>query len=92
MTVEISNCFLINIAMLKIFQAAKNSGATVILDVGGVEAPIPKELIGYVDILSPNETELARLTGMPTDSFQQITRAAIRCHEMVSLRSSILVV
>lgn len=49
-----------------------------------MNAPIPSELLNFVDILSPNESELARLTGMPTESFEQISRAVIKCHEMVS--------
>ncbi|ONK68573.1 uncharacterized protein A4U43_C05F13480 [Asparagus officinalis] len=63
-------------------RAAKKSGVPVILDVGGVESPIPKELMDCVDILSPNETELARLTGMPTESFEEIAGAVVKCHEM----------
>ena len=70
-----------------VHQAAKNSDVPVILDCGGVEAPIPRELIDCVDILSPNETELARLTGMPTETFEEIGQAAIKCHEMVSFSS-----
>lgn len=54
------------------------------MDAGGVDTPIPKELFGFVDIFSPNETELARLTGMPTETFEQISQAAVKCHEMVS--------
>lgn len=50
-----------------------------------MDAPIPTELLKYVDILSPNETELARLTGMQTDSFEQISQAVVKCHELVSL-------
>lgn len=48
-----------------------------------MDAPIPKELLNFVDILSPNETELSRLTGMPTESFEQISQAVTKCHEMV---------
>lgn len=66
-------------------QAARSAGVPVILDAGGVDAPIPAELLKYVDILSPNETELARLTGMQTDSFEQISQAVVKCHELVSL-------
>lgn len=51
-------------------QAARNAGVRVLLN--------------FVDILSPNETELARLTGLPTESFEEITQAALKCHEMVS--------
>lgn len=62
-------------------KAAKESGVPVILDVGGIEAPIPEELMKSVDILSPNETELARLTAMPTDSFDDIVQAVVKCHQ-----------
>ncbi|RZB66033.1 Ribokinase, partial [Glycine soja] len=48
--------------------AARNAGVRVLLN--------------FVDILSPNETELARLTGLPTESFEEITQAALKCHEM----------
>lgn len=50
-----------------------------------MDAPISSELFSLIDIFSPNETELARLTGMPTDTFEQISQAATRCHEMVLL-------
>lgn len=56
----------------------------VILDAGGMDAPVPRELLELVDIFSPNETELARLTGMPTETFEQISQAAGACHKMVS--------
>ena len=44
-------------------QIASETGVTVIMDCGGVEDPISKELLQHVSVLSPNETELARLTG-----------------------------
>lgn len=34
------------------------------MDCGGEEGPINADLLKAVSILSPNETELARLTGM----------------------------
>lgn len=67
---------------LQVAKEARTAGVPVILDAGGVDAPIPLELLNYVNILSPNETELARITGMPTDSFEQISRAVTKCHEM----------
>ncbi|KAJ0985932.1 hypothetical protein J5N97_004288 [Dioscorea zingiberensis] len=67
---------------LQVAKAAQRANVPVILDVGGMEGPLPKELINLVDILSPNETELARLTGMPTETFEQITHAVMKCHEM----------
>ncbi|KAL7249911.1 hypothetical protein ACSBR1_011987 [Camellia fascicularis] len=67
---------------IQVAKAAKNAGVPVILDAGGVDAPIPPELLNFVNILSPNESELARLTRMPTESFEQISQAVTRCHEM----------
>lgn len=51
-----------------------------------MDSPIPPELVVTVDILSPNEIELARLTNMPTEDFEQIKQAVGRCHNMVSFR------
>ncbi|MBA0584880.1 hypothetical protein Gorai_015675 [Gossypium raimondii] len=62
--------------------AAKGAGVTVIMDAGGMDAPMPQELLKFVDIFSPNESELRRLTGMPTDNFEQISQAAAKCHKM----------
>ena len=50
-----------------------------------MDAPFPQELLNFIDILSPNESELGRLTGMATESFEQITQAVVKCHKMVSL-------
>lgn len=55
-----------------------------ILDAGGVDSPVPQELLSSVDIFSPNETELGRLTGLPTESFEQISQAVLKFHEKVS--------
>ena len=44
-------------------QIASKTGVTVVMDCGGVEDPIDGELLQNVTVLSPNETELARLTG-----------------------------
>ena len=49
-------------------KVAKEAGTMVILDVGGRDEPITTELLRYVDILSPNETELVRVLGKkPTE-------------------------
>lgn len=64
-------------------QAARSAGVPVILDAGGMDAPLPGELLEFVDILSPNESELSRLTGMPTETFQQVGEAVTKCYEMV---------
>ncbi|KAL8507761.1 hypothetical protein ACS0TY_018342 [Phlomoides rotata] len=67
---------------IQVAKAARKFRVPVILDAGGVDAPIPPELLKVIDILSPNETELARLTNMPTESFEQISQAVGKCHEM----------
>jgi pyridoxal/pyridoxine/pyridoxamine kinase len=57
------------------------------MDAGGMDAPFPQELFNFIDIFSPNESELSRLTGIPTESFEQITQAVLKCHKMVSFRT-----
>ncbi|KAK1382956.1 PfkB domain-containing protein [Heracleum sosnowskyi] len=63
-------------------QEAHRSGVPVILDAGGADGPVPSELLNFVDILSPNETELARLTGLPTENFEQISKSVDKCHKL----------
>ncbi|XP_058773989.1 ribokinase-like [Vicia villosa] len=70
-------------------RSARNADVPVIFDAGGIDAPIPQELLDCVDIFSPNESELGRLTGMPTESFEDITQAALKCHEWVSSSSTV---
>ncbi|KAK8698367.1 hypothetical protein V6N13_114489 [Hibiscus sabdariffa] len=67
---------------IQVAKAARSAGVTVIMDAGGMDAPIPEELLNFVDIFSPNESELGRLTGMPTENFEQISQAAEKCHKM----------
>ncbi|XP_010476860.1 PREDICTED: uncharacterized protein LOC104756046 [Camelina sativa] len=67
---------------IQVAKAVKKAGVPVILDVGGMDTPIPNELLDSIDILSPNETELSRLTGMPTESFEQICQAVAKCHKL----------
>lgn len=67
---------------IQVAKAARSAGVPVILDAGGIDAPIPQELLNFIDILSPNESELGRLTGMPTDSYEQISEAVVKCHKL----------
>ncbi|KAF8114260.1 hypothetical protein N665_0039s0025 [Sinapis alba] len=67
---------------IQVAKAVKKAGVPVILDVGGMDTPIPSELLDSIDILSPNETELSRLTGMPTETFEQISEAVAKCHKL----------
>jgi len=64
-------------------QIAMSADVPVIVDAGGAEGPVPEELLHCMTVLSPNETELARLTAMPTDSLKEILQAAANVQEMV---------
>lgn len=54
-----------------------------VLDVGGADTPIPQELLKCVTVLRANEDELARVTGMPTKTHEQVTEAAGTLHQLV---------
>ena len=41
---------------------------TVVLDCGGADADVDPELLKHLTIISPNESELANLTGVTTAS------------------------
>ncbi|KAL3364374.1 hypothetical protein AABB24_013235, partial [Solanum stoloniferum] len=67
---------------IQVAKAARNAGVPVILDAGGADSPIPLELLCCVEIFSPNETELARITKMPTGNFEQISNAVEQCYDL----------
>ncbi|XP_076947894.1 ribokinase-like [Bidens hawaiensis] len=67
---------------IQVAKAARSAGVPVILDAGGMDAPVPVELLKQVDVFSPNESELARLTGMKTETFEQISLAVAECHKL----------
>lgn len=56
-------------------KEAKRLGKRVILDPAPA-APLPGELLAAVDILKPNEHELAALSGLPTGNAGEISAAA----------------
>lgn len=56
--------------------AARALGVPVLQDVGGEDRPISDELLAMLDFLAPNESELARLTGLPTGSEEEVVAAA----------------
>lgn len=64
----------VNVIFAKIARAA---GVPVVLDCGGEDSPLRSDLIANTSVLSPNETELARLTGMPTDTERGVREAAL---------------
>lgn len=62
-------------------RMAKEAGVPVYLDAGGVDEPVSEELLSCLDVISPNETELARLTGLPTRTEEEIQRAVAKLKE-----------
>ncbi|KAK9791827.1 hypothetical protein WJX73_002988 [Symbiochloris irregularis] len=60
---------------IKVAKIVADKGKPVILDCGGGEDPISEQLLQHLTVLSPNETELARLSGQPTESEQEIEAA-----------------
>jgi pyridoxal/pyridoxine/pyridoxamine kinase len=59
-------------------QIVWSANLPVILDAGGTGIPIPQELLKCVTILTPNESEVAQLTGMPTNTWEQTIKAAAK--------------
>jgi ribokinase len=57
-------------------RAARGAGIPVVLDAGGDDGPLPAELLPLLTVVSPNESELARLTGMPTGTHDEVLAAA----------------
>ena len=55
-------------------QLGQSAGVTVVLDCGGAEASISPDLLKHLTIISPNESELANLTGKPLPVLQWIPR------------------
>jgi len=61
---------------LEAAHAARAAGVPVILDVGGSGGAMLPALLPLVDILSPNEHELAVLSSMPTATNEEVLAAA----------------
>jgi len=55
--------------------AAQAAGVPVVLDAGGADTPLDPAWLAQVAVLSPNETELARLTGLDTSTDAAVQRA-----------------
>jgi ribokinase len=56
-------------------ERARSAGVTTILNPAPA-VPLPERLLGLADILTPNETELAALSGLPVEDERQIEVAA----------------
>lgn len=63
-------------SVLRAATLARGAGALVLLDPAPAPAALPAGLLALVDVLIPNEGELALLTGLPTDTEDEAARAA----------------
>ena len=62
-------------AIIEGMTIAHEKGLQVILDPAPAR-PLPDEIFGLCDVVTPNETELHILTGMPTDTVEEAVTAA----------------
>lgn len=68
-------------AVLAGIEIAKETGVRVVLDPAPVPREFPRQLLA-VDLLCPNESEAADLTGQPVGSLADARRAATKLHRM----------
>ena len=52
---------------IKACEIARRNNVLTVLDIGGADIPLTNELISLLDIISPNATELKRITGKEID-------------------------
>lgn len=65
-------------AVCKAAELAARHGCRVVLNPAPATGPLPQSLLKTVDYLTPNETELSLLTGLPVESVEQAAAAAKR--------------
>ncbi|TWT90306.1 Ribokinase [Pseudobythopirellula maris] len=63
-------------AAINAARLARQCGVRVILDPAPATPSPPRELLKEVDLLTPNETELASLTGRRVETFEEIAAAS----------------
>ena len=59
-----------------LISRAKKMGKTTILNPAPAPESIPDSVLGDLDWITPNETELSRITKLPTDTVEQVEAAA----------------
>ena len=60
----------------RLLKQARQLGKTTILNPAPAPDSLPKDVLPAIDYLTPNETELSKLTGMPTETMEEIHAAA----------------
>lgn len=69
-------------ATLAAFKHAKQHGIATILNPAPAIKEIPQELLAVTDIITPNETESAMITGIPIKSEADLAANAQKLHEL----------
>ena len=59
-----------------LLKQAKAAGKVTVLNPAPAPDNIPDDVLAAVDWITPNETELSRITGMPADTLEEISAAA----------------
>lgn len=60
----------------QLLEAAKSAGKITVLNPAPAPDHIPESVLLSLDFITPNETELAKITGMKTDTIPEISAAA----------------
>ena len=60
-------------------QLGSSAGVAVVLDCGGADTDVNPELLNYLTIISPNESELANLTGMASPDMARKQNYVLIC-------------
>ena len=72
--------------VLELARMAKKADKCMILDPSPARADLPDELFPLIDIMKPNEKELSILTGMPTETDEEIKAERAKIVEAVTER------
>ncbi|GEL15697.1 ribokinase [Pediococcus cellicola] len=68
--------------VVEAFRLAKQADALTILNPAPALPELPAELIRLTDVITPNETEAATLTGLKVETAEDCQKAAKKFHEM----------
>ncbi len=63
-----------------VVQLGSSAGVTVVLDCGGADADVDPELLKHLTIISPNESELAILTGTALPRVHHLPQHECHCN------------
>lgn len=69
-------------ATIEAFKLAKRQGAVTVLNPAPAIKNIPQELLQLTDVITPNETESAAITGIEINEENDLKLSAAKLHEM----------